>query len=200
VTFLSHAAAGQPGQGADARPLAFGRNTGPAAVAGALVRAQVVRFRMLLTCCADHSAPPRAVGTRIRVNSAAMARSDLAPRAWMLRDNLDFLDDRPDRRGVAIGLCLHRLDPEAAEPVHVADCQASCRGPSRRRGPALVRSECRAHWRDAAVFNFPGTGMSLPNHGTVPTSWSRSQVGGPETLGAQQKPRLRCCKFANRHH
>jgi hypothetical protein len=38
---------------------------------------------MLLTCCADHSAPPRAVGTRIRVNSAAIARSDAAPRAWI---------------------------------------------------------------------------------------------------------------------
>ena len=47
------------------------------------VLAHIVRFRMLLTCCADHSVPPRAVGTRIRVNSAAIARSDLAPRAWM---------------------------------------------------------------------------------------------------------------------
>ena len=45
-----------------------GRPTAPrtTAVAGALVSAHVVRFRMLLTCCADHSAPPRAVGTWLR--------------------------------------------------------------------------------------------------------------------------------------
>jgi hypothetical protein len=30
------------------------------------------------------------------------------------------------------------------------------------------------------------TGMSLPSHGTVPTTWSRGEVGGPKTLGARQ--------------
>jgi hypothetical protein len=51
-----------------------GRPRPRAAMVGALVPAHAVRFRMLLTCCADHSAPPRAVGTRIEANSAAIAR------------------------------------------------------------------------------------------------------------------------------
>jgi integrase len=59
-----------------------------------------------------------------------------------------------------------------------------------RRAGIAGRAPCHA-WRHTHV---------AANHGTVPASWSRSQVGGPETLGAQQNTRLRCCKFANRHH
>jgi hypothetical protein len=37
--------------------------------------------------------------------------------------------------------------------------------------------------------HFSGIGMSLPNHGTLPTLWSsRSQVGGPEDVGRSTKP------------
>jgi hypothetical protein len=146
------ASARRTGSAAPGRsPWAFGRNTGPAAmsaathalkaatgqaaaprttaVASALVRAQVVRFRMLLTCCADHSAPPRAVGTR-------QFRRNRPERCGAA--GLDFLDDRADRRGVAIGLGLHRLDSETAEPVHVGIAElraAGLRGGEARLGP-----------------------------------------------------------------
>jgi hypothetical protein len=55
---------------------------------------------------------------------------------------LDFLDDRADRRGVAIGLGLYRLDAEAAEPVHIgiAELVASVRALDELRfGAKLLR-------------------------------------------------------------
>jgi hypothetical protein len=55
----------------------------------------------------------------------------------------------------------------------------ACRRRALPRAPR-VDSAARGDWRDAAVFKFPGTGMSLPSHGTLPTLWSRNQVGGRE--------------------